>query len=526
MDKFTEQPYILVVDDDQDNVKILESFLGSEGYKTDRAYTGQEALQKLETKSFDLILLDVMLPDTDGYQICKKLKSSPNHKEIPITFVSALDRIDDKLKSLNVGAEDFLSKPIDEQELLLKVRRQIHNKILLDKTRREKRELKSLGNIISINYYEKSLEEILDIITIETSLLLGSDRTSIFLRNGKFLVSKNAQGLSSEGPLIIPSDKGIAGHVATSGNYYMTNDTEKDEFFNKKTDKKTGYQTRRVICCPIFHKHKVIGVIQSLNKQDAYTDYDLEMLKRIADHTSNILIRFYTEKRLKESEQLYKNLMDGMNNALFTVDNDGKISYVNNSFTKLTGYIPDEIIRKDIKILFIPTDLHNINDLGDDIEKIQTQIISKDFDLFPVEISVRPFSIENKTGRIFTAIDMRDRIEIEKRQLEMQKMRSDFNSMIVHDLKNPLSIIMGFAEMLESQTIGELNQKQSDFVAKIVDSSEQLLKLTNEILEISKFESGKMPLKMQELDISDLINQIVQTQQLSFKKKDISFIED
>jgi len=217
--------------------------------------------------------------------------------------------------------------------------------------------------------------------------------------------------------------------------------------------------------------------------------------------------------------------MDGMNNALFTVDNEGKVSYVNNSFAKLTGYIPDEIMKKDIKILFIPTDLHNINDLGDDIDKLQTQIISKDFDLFPVEISVRPFSIENKTGRIFTAIDMRDRIEIEKRQVEMQKMRSDFNSMIVHDLKNPLSIIMGFAEMLESQTIGDLNQKQTDFVAKIVDSSEQLLKLTNEILEISKFESGKMPLKIQELDISDLINQIVQTQQLSFKKKDISFIE-
>ena len=522
----TEQAHILIVDDDEDNVRILETFLSSEGYMTDRAYTGQEALRKIDIKEYDLILLDVMLPDTDGYQICQKLKSSPVHNEIPITVVSALDRIDDKLKSLNLGAEDFLSKPIDEQELLLRVKKQIHNKQLLERTRREKRELKSLSNVISINYYEKTLEEILDVITIETSLLLESDRTTLFLRNGKFLISKNAQGLNHNGPLIIPMDKGIAGTVARSGEPYITNNVDEDSNFNQMVDKKTGYETQRVICCPIFHKHKVIGIIQSLNKKKPYSEHDLEMLQRICDHTSNILIRFYAEKRLKESEQLYKNLMDGMSNAIFTVENDGKISYVNRSFTKLTGYTNDEIIRKDIRLLFVPSDLTNINEMGTEIDRVETQLISKEFELIPVEISIRPYSIENKAGKIFTVTDLRDHLELEKKQVEIEKIRSDFNSMIIHDLKNPLSIIMGFAEMLQTEAVGQLNDKQREFMSKITESSDHLLTLTNEILDISKYEAGRMPLKRVEVYISDVIGQIIQTQSLQLKKKEIEILEN
>lgn len=515
---------ILVVDDDKDNVRILETYLKSEGYRTDRAYSGSEALEKVYEQDFDLILLDVMLPDTSGYQICEKIKTTPEHADIPITMVTALDKIDDKLKSLNLGAEDFLSKPIDETELLLKVKRQISHKLTLERNRREKQELKALSNILSINYYEKTLEEILKIITVETSYLLDSDRTTIFLKNGNKLISKNAEGLGSK-PLIIPIDKGICGYVATNGEAYVVNDTTQEPMFNPEVDKKTGYVTKRIITFPIFHQDKVIGVIQSLNKRKDYNSYDLELIKRIADHTSNVLIRFYAEKKLMESERLHRNLMERQSNAIFTVDNSDRINFSNQAFTKLTGYQTEEILNKDIKILFIPSDLDTLYDL-DEAKEVETTLISKSFEMLQVAVTITRYEADNRqTGRIFSVIDLRDRKELEKQQMEIERMRQDFNSMIVHDLKNPLSIIMGFSELILNDA-SNLNQKQKDFVEKIMTSSEDLLKLTNEILEVSKYEAGKMPLQIEQVDMNELVDEVLNSQSLAIRGKQIDLLNE
>jgi PAS domain S-box-containing protein len=506
---------ILVVDDDKDNVRILETYLKSNGYETDRAFTGSEAIRKLGETSYDLILLDVMLPDTSGYQICEKIKSTPGQQDIPITMVTALDKIDDRLKSLNLGAEDFLSKPIDEKELILKVKRQIKNKTVLEKNRREKQELKALGNILSINYYEKSLDDILRTISAETTYLLDSERTTIFLKNANKLVSKSRN--KGAKPLVIPADVGVAGHVATTGESYISNG-------ENAGDKNSP--TKRVLAYPIKHKNRVIGIIQSTNKAVDFSDYDLTLVQKIADHTSNVLIRFYAEKKLKDSEKLHRNLMSRQSNAIFTVNNNNTISFANEAFTDLTGYKSSEIVNKDIKILFIPSELSMLEELGE-IKEVETTIISKNFDMLPVSVTITGFEIDSRqSGRIISVIDMRDRKAIEAQQLEMAKMRQDFNSMIVHDLKNPLSIIIGFSELILNETLGDLSDKQKDFMSKIVASSEDLLTLTNEILEVSKYEAGQMSLSFGDVDISALVNDVAVSQSLGFRNKSIEFIEE
>lgn len=505
---------ILVVDDDKDNVRILETYLKSNGYDTDRAFTGSEAIRKLGETSYDLILLDVMLPDTSGYQICEKIKSTPGQQDIPITMVTALDKIDDKLKSLNLGAEDFLSKPIDEKELLIKVKRQIKNKTVLEKNRREKQELKALGNILSINYYEKSLDDILRTISAETTYLLDSERTTIFLKNGNKLVSKSRNKEAK--PLVIPADVGVAGQVATSGEPYISNGNAGA----------SSTQAKRVLAYPILHKNRVIGIIQSTNKSTDFTDYDLTLVQKIADHTSNVLIRFYAEKKLKDSEKLHRNLMSRQSNAIFTVNNNNTISFANEAFTDLTGYQDKEIVSKDLKILFIPSELTMLEELGE-VKEVETTIISKNFDMMPVSVTITSFEIDNRqSGRIISVIDLRDRKALEAQQLEMAKMRQDFNSMIVHDLKNPLSIIIGFSELIHNESLGELTGKQKDFMSKIIASSEDLLTLTNEILEVSKYEAGQMSLSFGDVDISALVNDVAVSQSLGFKNKSIEFYED
>lgn len=112
---------ILIVDDEPLNVKLLASKLDGSKYEILQAYGGIEALEKVEKKSPDLILLDVMMPDMDGYEVTTRLKNDPKTANIPIIMVTALDGSEDKIQGLEAGAEEFLSKPVNATELLARI---------------------------------------------------------------------------------------------------------------------------------------------------------------------------------------------------------------------------------------------------------------------------------------------------------------------------------------------------------------------------------------------------------------------
>jgi len=115
------KPRILVVDDEQMNIELLDGFL-SVDYDILKAYDANEALLIVEKDSPDLILLDIMMPGIDGYEVCKKLKDDPKTMHIPIIMVTALREKEDKIKAIKAGADDFLSKPIDYYELVVRVK--------------------------------------------------------------------------------------------------------------------------------------------------------------------------------------------------------------------------------------------------------------------------------------------------------------------------------------------------------------------------------------------------------------------
>jgi putative two-component system response regulator len=113
---------ILLVDDELRNLKLLETLVKAEGYETETAMSGEQALAAVAHHPPDLILLDVMMPGMSGHEVAGKLKLDPNTKAIPIIMVTSLDDRHSKLTALNMGAEDFLTKPIDRAELWVRVR--------------------------------------------------------------------------------------------------------------------------------------------------------------------------------------------------------------------------------------------------------------------------------------------------------------------------------------------------------------------------------------------------------------------
>jgi DNA-binding response OmpR family regulator len=111
---------ILIVEDEIKMAKYLKSALEEESYAVDLALTGKEALQWIGVTSYDVLVLDLMIPEIDGMEVCKTLRKEGN--SVPIIMVTARDAIDDRVLGLNTGADDYLIKPFDLSELLARLR--------------------------------------------------------------------------------------------------------------------------------------------------------------------------------------------------------------------------------------------------------------------------------------------------------------------------------------------------------------------------------------------------------------------
>lgn len=138
---------ILVVDDIRTNVKVLEAKLTSEYYEVIAASNGPEALDAAVSQKPDLILLDVMMPGMDGFEVCRRLKANPETAHVPVIMVTALGDPEDRVQGLSAGADDFLTKPVDDTAMFARVRSLLRVKLMLDELRMRERTSASLGVI-------------------------------------------------------------------------------------------------------------------------------------------------------------------------------------------------------------------------------------------------------------------------------------------------------------------------------------------------------------------------------------------
>jgi adenylate cyclase len=127
-------PRILVVDDTPENVLLLSALLTSQGYAVTTAASGAEALGQIQAEPVDLVLLDVVMPEMSGYEVCRRIREKLDIGILPIIMVTALDPSQERLKGLEAGADDFLTKPINQPELLARVRSLLRIKELYDKS--------------------------------------------------------------------------------------------------------------------------------------------------------------------------------------------------------------------------------------------------------------------------------------------------------------------------------------------------------------------------------------------------------
>ena len=126
---------VLIVDDIPTNVRLLEARLTAEYFEVKTASSGREALAICAQGATDIVLLDVMMPEMDGFEVCRRLKADIATSHIPVVMITALDQPSDRVKGLQAGADDFLTKPVDDVQLMARVKSLVRLKALTDELR-------------------------------------------------------------------------------------------------------------------------------------------------------------------------------------------------------------------------------------------------------------------------------------------------------------------------------------------------------------------------------------------------------
>jgi light-regulated signal transduction histidine kinase (bacteriophytochrome) len=181
---------ILIVDDMSDNLRVLSSMLTKQGYNVRKALNGQMALTACQTILPDLILLDIMMPGMDGYEVCQKLKADEKTRAVPVIFISALDEVFDKVKAFNAGGVDYITKPFQIEEVLARIGNQLTIQQLLHSLTEQNVQLQQLNAELGRSNLE--LEQFAYIASHDLQSPLQTIITSADLMRLKYSLDANA----------------------------------------------------------------------------------------------------------------------------------------------------------------------------------------------------------------------------------------------------------------------------------------------------------------------------------------------
>jgi len=293
------QAHVLVVDDSRVSRNVLSQRLNKLGHKVSMAENGRQALDMMRAQAFDLVLLDVVMPEMNGYEVLEHLKADPALRHIPVVVISALEDIESAVKCIELGAEDYLPKPFNPVLLQARVGACLEKKRLSDqeaeylaRIKKEKeRSEKLLHVVIPIGVAlpaEKDFDRLLEAIVLEAQSLCNADAGTLYLRTEddrlKFVILRNTSlkiamgGTTGQAipfppvPLYDPitgepNDHNITARVALNGVSINIPDAYQSEEFDlssiKEFDQKTGYRSQSFLIIPL--KNNVTGLSACFN---------------------------------------------------------------------------------------------------------------------------------------------------------------------------------------------------------------------------------------------------------------------
>ncbi|MDJ1176471.1 diguanylate cyclase domain-containing protein [Roseofilum capinflatum] len=289
-----EDSLVLVVDDNPSNLKVLRGLLSTVGYKLTFAMGGRQALERVITAKPDLILLDLMMPDMDGFEVCDLLKKNPEFKDIPIIFLTASQEIDHLLQAFEKGAIDYLTKPFHPPELLARVKTHLELKFLREQSEQQAEQELILVKIIQGIHDSLNLEDILSTTVASVQQFLGASRVMIgrCLSEGKCEVVSVAHAAETK--------KLLKGDILELN--VLPESTSEDQRFEIHYPEGCDRSMSQVIV-PIYRQQILWGVliVDRLSKHGIHAEYGL--LERIVEQIAIAIRQVQLYHALQKANQ-------------------------------------------------------------------------------------------------------------------------------------------------------------------------------------------------------------------------------
>ncbi|MDM8560401.1 response regulator [Candidatus Parabeggiatoa sp. HSG14] len=353
----TPQGKILIIDDTPSNVKLLLNFLTNSGFQVLVTKDAKRSIQKAEYVQPDLILLDVLMPDMDGFEVCQQLKSQENTQDIPVIFMTALDDTTHKIKGFDLGGADYISKPFHPKEVLVRINAQLtlrkQQQQLLKQNQQLQQEItvrKQAEDLLRIQRdlaialsSTDNLTEALDRL-LETVLKIDEiDSGSVYLVD------------ISTGELEMVTHQGFSPNFVTAVSYYHKNSPQATMIMSGKliyihydeipaTSAKIWKNEglRSVVSMPVRHNGQIIAAINlASHTHDKFSLNTRHTIEAIASQVNDVIVRIRTVEQLRQTTEQLSLLLEQLPIVPYTCeiqDDSLVVTYVNSTVEAVTGY--------------------------------------------------------------------------------------------------------------------------------------------------------------------------------------------
>lgn len=389
---------ILIVDDTPANLRVLSQLLADKGYQVRKAINGEVALRAAQIAPPDLILLDIMMPHMNGYEVCQSLKSDVRTQDIPIIFLSALSEGSDKVKAFEVGGVDYVTKPFQVEEVLARVQHQLT--IQLQKKELEAKTAKLQQEILERQQAESQLRVLYHAITASQNGILITDATQ------------------PHHPIVYvnPGFEKLTGYAAT--------EVLDQEAFFLRDDPLNKIQIT-VLKKAIQEEQECTVILQSQRKNgmnwwnqlsiSPVKDYAGKLTHYIGIITDITQVKQMEEALIISEEKFSKAFQASPDPIIISTLSNGKFIEVNDSFCQFTGYKKEEIINHtagDLKIWVNQEDQEKITLILQNqgyIRNEEFDVCSKSGEVKTVLLSAETIQIHSESCLITVAKDITER---------------------------------------------------------------------------------------------------------------------
>ena len=496
IERVSQKPFnILIADDQPDNLTLLARYLENEGYGYIKAKDGLEVLEKVRNELPDLVLLDINMPNKDGFAVLEEIRADPAIQHIPVIILTAARLDSTEMQSgLNMGADDYITKPFDRRELLARIRTKLRVKEAEDVIRNRNRELTLLPEIGKELSARLNLDELSDLVLRRTVETLGAIEGHLILLNTKNPVHKEYRISSADAAITaiqLPPLNNLLEQIKENRESILIDNTQQDSRWLAHPDD----PARSVILVPMFGRFALIGLLALFHEQPGYFKVSHKLLLQAITSQAAIAVEnagLYTG--MAQQQQKLAAVLQSAADAIILFDGDGSLSMLNPAAEGL-------FLDYEVKLGLPLARNRGYDPLIETLEKAYTngQPVSEEIPWPDQRIFNTRFTPIADGGCVAVLHDV-------THFKKLEKVKNEFIATASHDLRNPLTSIRGYSQLIQS--MGPLSDSQADFVKRIQRAVGNMTELVENMLDLAKMDLGAEPAK-EILDMTHLLWQLV-----------------